>query len=60
MNNNLNKPGTSKSKKVEPVKKIKYIEKVEQYLKGKEKKRVYKYIKLRQLVMCGTICWFNT
>jgi integrase len=41
MNNNLNTRGIPKPMEVEPIKKIKDIEKIEQYLKGKENKRDY-------------------
>lgn len=41
MNNNLNTRGIPKPMEVEPIKKLKDIEKIEQYLKGKENKRNY-------------------
>lgn len=41
MNKNLNTRGIPKPKEVEPIKKQKDIEKVKQYLKGKENRRDY-------------------
>jgi integrase len=41
MNKNLNNRGIPKAQEVEPIKRVKDIEKIEQYLKGKEKRRDY-------------------
>ena len=41
MDSNLNSRGIPKPKEVEPLKKVKDIEKVQQYLKGKEDRRDY-------------------
>jgi integrase len=41
MNKNLNKRGIPKPKEVDPIKKLKDIEKIKQYLKGKENRRDY-------------------
>jgi integrase len=41
MNDNLNTRGIPKPMEVEPIKKLKDIEKIEQYLKGKDNKRDY-------------------
>lgn len=41
MNNNLNCRGIPKPKEVEPIKKLKDIEKIKQYLKGKDNRRDY-------------------
>ena len=53
MNKNLNSRGIPKPKEVEPIKRVRDIDRIEQYLKGKKNRRDYMLFVVASMLVLG-------